>query len=264
MILVCPACRRVEGGALRVETLEARAEGLRCACGRVYPVVDGIPIVLRDLAGWMASEGPELLRRQDLAPEVSRALAHGAGGALSRNQDLLDVYAAAPASAWTAWLAETVAGLARPVIEVGAGLGHPDTLAMDLNFALLRARGGGIVGDAADPPFLAECAESVVIANVLDSCADPGLVLAQSVALLRPGGTLVVGCAYAFAPGITTRGRWFGEADLRAAMGGSPFFGHRLPLTLVDEVPALEWRLPVGARSEHVHRVHALVARKLR
>jgi uncharacterized protein len=43
-ILVCPACKQP------VKMTEAQ-DGLRCAaCGRVYPIVDDIPVMLVDKA----------------------------------------------------------------------------------------------------------------------------------------------------------------------------------------------------------------------
>lgn len=254
--LVCPGCRRVEGDRLRVEVLRAEGDWLGCACGRRYPVVDGIPVLLRDLDGWLAQQAPELLRRRDLP--AGAALARAAGGVLARNQEQVDCYGSAPPSPWRSWLAARVAALPRPVLEVGAGLGHPDTTALDLNFALLAARGEGVVGDGADPPFLAGSFGAVVLANVLDVCADPWLLFAQAAALLRPGGVLLVGCAYAFRAEIGQAR--FSEAELRGAMQGRPFGPYASALELVEEVERLRWRLPIGVRSEQVHEVHGLVA----
>jgi len=43
-ILVCPACKQAV-------MLTAQADGLRCsACGRVYPIIDDIPVMLVDRA----------------------------------------------------------------------------------------------------------------------------------------------------------------------------------------------------------------------
>src|SRR4051794_35032266 len=51
-LLICPACRRHSERGLEVCTVEAEAEGvLRCrGCGRAYPVIEGIPVLFRDLA----------------------------------------------------------------------------------------------------------------------------------------------------------------------------------------------------------------------
>ncbi|MGM0578549.1 MAG: methyltransferase domain-containing protein [Myxococcota bacterium] len=50
--LHCPRCRRPDGrGGVEVHTLEQRGGGLACpGCGAAYPVVDGIPVVARDVA----------------------------------------------------------------------------------------------------------------------------------------------------------------------------------------------------------------------
>ena len=47
-ILCCPA---VEGGSPCHGDLAEREDGLHCAkCGRIYPVEDGIPVMLADQA----------------------------------------------------------------------------------------------------------------------------------------------------------------------------------------------------------------------
>lgn len=52
MELTCPACRRHSERGLELFTVEpASAELLRCrGCGKTYPVIDGIPVLLRDLS----------------------------------------------------------------------------------------------------------------------------------------------------------------------------------------------------------------------
>jgi len=55
-LLVCPSCRTVDGceasGARRldVKTLERSGDVLACACGRRFPIIDGVPIVMADRA----------------------------------------------------------------------------------------------------------------------------------------------------------------------------------------------------------------------
>lgn len=52
MELICPACRRHTERGLELFTVEpASADLLRCrGCGKEYPVVEGIPVLLRDLS----------------------------------------------------------------------------------------------------------------------------------------------------------------------------------------------------------------------
>ena len=70
-VLVCPGCRTRSEGRIDLRTLEPDANGgdggdiLTCACGRRYPIVDGIPIVFAD---------PAQLARGDLIGVVERDL----------------------------------------------------------------------------------------------------------------------------------------------------------------------------------------------
>ncbi len=265
--LVCPACRHLADGALHVRTLTPADGLLVCACGARYPVVDGVPVVFRDLDAWLAAEGAEALRRDDLPDAVTRRIVEGAGGALARNDALVAVYERSREGPLQRWLREQVGALDGEVLELGAGLGatdRPDVVALDNNLALARRHPGRrICADAADPPFLPASFDAVVLPNLLDSCADPGLVLAQADALLRPGGRLVVTCAYAFQDVITPRARRFGPDALAAALDGrAPLGGYALAHRLVLSTDPVEWPLQLDERIRHVHAAHALISRK--
>lgn len=240
--------------------------------------MSGIPVVLQDLEGWAASEGPSALRAPDTHPDLVRLLAVDA--ATRRNDRLLAAYRSPIPGEFEAWLAEELAAADRPVLELGAGLGHPGTVRLDLNLELLRAQGhppplvethegvalapgAAIVADATDPPFCGSTFATVVLANLLDSCGDPALVLAHADALVQPGGQVLIGCAYAFDASITPVSAQFTEAELLAALRGEARFGeYELELRLDREPLELTWRLRAGPRTEHAHRVHTLVARR--
>ncbi len=76
LMLVCPGCRTrtPDGERLDVKTLERTGDLLACECGRRYPIIDGVPIVLADPSGFMRGEIAAIVAR-DLAPEISALLA---------------------------------------------------------------------------------------------------------------------------------------------------------------------------------------------
>src|SRR5689334_18204281 len=73
--LICPGCRRQTDDALELRTVEPVAghDLLACECGRRYPVVDEIPILLADPTGFLVNEISAVVER-DLAPEVAAQL----------------------------------------------------------------------------------------------------------------------------------------------------------------------------------------------
>src|SRR5262245_43144410 len=71
--LVCPGCRTREGDRLELRTLEPAGDVLACACGRRYPIIDGVPIVLGDPGGYLRGEMATVVER-DLSPEVAALL----------------------------------------------------------------------------------------------------------------------------------------------------------------------------------------------
>lgn len=266
-VLICPACRRLEGGDLYVWTVEPDPAGLRCACGATYPVIDGVPLLFRDLDAWLASEGAEAFKRADLPAAAQERLLLGAGGALARNASLVATYARSRNGPLQDWLRATMAAAEGPVLELGSGLGasdRADVVALDHNLALLRHHPGvRVCGDAADPPFLPASFSTVVLANLLDSCADPGLVLAQADALLRPGGRLVVTCAFAFQDTITPRAHRFTPGDLVAALSSEGALGgHRVNHRVLEQIDPLPWPIRLSDRTTHLHDTLAIISEK--
>lgn len=73
-LVVCPGCRALGQDGLHLRTVERRGELLVCECGRRYPVIDEIPLVLADPTEYLLGELPAVLE-PELAPEVAEVLA---------------------------------------------------------------------------------------------------------------------------------------------------------------------------------------------
>ncbi|HVV86845.1 MAG TPA: methyltransferase domain-containing protein [Kofleriaceae bacterium] len=73
---VCPGCRTLTGDRLDVRTVHRAGDTLVCSCGRRYPIVDGVPIVLADATAYLRDDVAAVVER-DLAPDVAALLAAG-------------------------------------------------------------------------------------------------------------------------------------------------------------------------------------------
>jgi SAM-dependent methyltransferase len=155
------------------------------------------------------------------------------------------------------------------VLDIGCGGGglydRRDIIGLDINLAMARAFGEwGLVADAGDPPFAGRAFDAVLLFNVLDACPYPRLVLAQADALLRPGGTLVVSCPYAWTGAVPARQR-FGPRDLVAGLRGrSRRVRLRGRYRITRQVDRVAWRLPVADRIVHEYACQFIVANKVR
>ena len=72
LVLVCPGCRTRTADRIDVRTLDPSGplgDVLSCACGRRYPVIDGVPIVMADPAAYLRAEMATVVERE-LSPEV--------------------------------------------------------------------------------------------------------------------------------------------------------------------------------------------------
>ncbi|TBW34597.1 methyltransferase domain-containing protein [Siculibacillus lacustris] len=264
--LICPRCRgRIDGVAASAR-LEPHPIGFVCpACGTGHPVIDGVALVLPDLSSWMREEHPAVLCRADLPPDLLARIVDDAGGVLARDRALLSAYGDGGDDAVRAWARPRLPGPGAAILDLGCGVGwtdRPDIVGLDLNFALLRRHAGpAVLADALDPPFAAESFDAVLMLDLVDSCRLPLGALAQATALLRPGGTLLLTCAFAWRDDITPRADRLGEDDLdRVLAGGGPDSWLRYAVIDEDE---FDWTLQSGPRQRCVYRVRAISARRL-
>jgi SAM-dependent methyltransferase len=123
--LVCPACRRHSERGLELSTVEPAApELLRCrGCEQQYPVVDGIPVLLRDL-----SQADALGLFAPLqSPQVLAALAAAGpdGGPLPHLVEQLSSYLPSWETGFEA-IAQKLRGRPRVAValELGCGVGR--------------------------------------------------------------------------------------------------------------------------------------------
>ncbi len=155
-LLVCPGCRTLSNDRLDVRTLERVGETLVCECGRRYPIVDDVPIVMKDPSAYLRSEIATVVER-DLAPDVAALLAaHGPDDApYPRMLEHLSIYLdahwgdrATPAADFgLAPFVERITALPRvaTAVELGCSVGRvlaevpaERAVGVDMHFGALR------------------------------------------------------------------------------------------------------------------------------
>ena len=85
-VLVCPVCRRRQNGVLHqhsliIDSVNKRTHGLPmegflkcCGCPARFPIIDGVAIIMADVAGWLKQQERPVFHRQDLSSEMSNWL----------------------------------------------------------------------------------------------------------------------------------------------------------------------------------------------
>ena len=257
--LICPRCRRRTASGLHEARLELGDGGLICpSCAAFHPVVDGVAVVLRDLDSWLEANREALLARSDLSARVMERVGGPVWSARQRAR-------AEHHGALVDLVREVVSGLEGLALDLGCGSGWHcgrDIIGLDGDLEAARAYGGpSLVGDASDPPFSAEQFDAVLLLNVLDSTRDPRMVLAQADALLKPGGTLLTSCAYAF--DHTPWPARFTDEQLLATLGGdASWLGLSLGYEVVATEPALDWHIVQSPRRSSTFRARFVRALK--
>jgi len=238
--LVCPRCRRVDDGRLSIAFLDSGDRHLQCSrCQSLYPLVDETRVVVKDMDAWTAATKDDealvrIFRRRDVGPLADR-------------------------------VDEIVNDLSGDILDLGCGCGalyrRRDVTAIDWSLAMAREFGSGaLVADAADPPFEPARFDAVLLLNVLDASPNPRLVLAQADTLLRPGGTLVVSCPYAWNERVPSERRFSAEELVEALGGDGEALGVRSRYDITTLEDPVTWRLRLSNRLVQEYACQLLVA----
>jgi len=158
-ILACPHCK---------VSVQRQPKSLTCVqCGRVYPIVDGVPVLLPDGSIPITQHQHELNVRQGYDPWLHRVVL----------QSLL------PSS---------------PVLDLGAGnmaLNLPNVVRMDVTLTPFV----DVVGDAHFMPFLPGVFDFIFSLAVIEHLRQPFTAAQEMYAILRPGGYIYGECNFVFA-----------------------------------------------------------------
>ena len=169
-LLVCPGCRTRTNGRLDLRTIDRAGELYVCECGRRYPIVDGIPIVLPDPTAYFRTEIAVVLER-DLPVEVAEVIIeHGPDDAsYPRLLEHLSIYLDAhwgdraepavdfAAAALIDKLAERSQHRVGLAVELGCSVGRmaqtlaagaDEVVAIDLHFGALRRARALLAGES--------------------------------------------------------------------------------------------------------------------
>ncbi len=155
---ICPSCRTGALGLAKVVAGTPREleEGLlECgSCHHLYPVIDGIPLLVRDLRRLVGDQILSVMARTDLSETTLELLGEccGPGTAFETTRQHISMYMDAhwERGAVLPLLAAGLASVPRPqapILDVGCSVGrstfalaeHGLVVGVDLNFAMLRA-----------------------------------------------------------------------------------------------------------------------------
>lgn len=301
-------------------------------CGSTFPILNGVPIVLKAIKGWWHSEKFKLSCAQSIASEIreyfealdkAEAWSDAERGLLGSYMDLHygSFFYAPPAHATWAdhrqyW--ERVVRVARPETEakyehsldLGCSVGRYTfelarlshiAIGVDLSFNTvssaakfhrvkqvsyeLRKHGRHfeevqspylppqnilfLVADALDPPFRAESFDLVAGLSLVDNVRLPLVLIGQMDALLRPGGSLILGSPYEWRADICDPEEWLetdamdGQVMVRRILEGTMFPQMGLKYEVLQELLDLPWVLRHHARHWSCFLTHLIKAKKV-
>ncbi len=343
--LNCPRCRLPGDGkivrhCLRLDQVFSREQGFvieglfLCSnpqCRAVYPILAGVPVILKDLKGWWNAQHHRSSSAPGRSPEIreffrslhvsepDRVAEKTLLGSYmdSHYNDMVRVETPPALSGIGSLLQKTAEAAAPPppgkvgyAIDLGCSVGRFTfelarfsdlSVGMDLNFAQVaaaagiqrsrslcyhRKRGGNVfdpiqapcpvpqnvlflVGDALDPPFEADRFDLVASLNLLDSVKLPLVLIGQMDALLKTGGTMLLGSPYTWRADISDPEEWLESEDMdapqtvRRILEGSLFTQMDLRYQVIRDLPEVPWIMRHEQRHWSLFLVHLLQARKV-
>jgi SAM-dependent methyltransferase len=300
-------------------------------CGCKHPILNGVPIVLKNIKGWWNSEKSNLSAVTSDTPEMREyfaGLSHrepSSHAEKSLNSSYMDLHygtfgdSTAPFTSWIDpkkfW--EKAVGIAKPEndqiyhrsLDLGCSVGRYTfelarfselSVGIDLKFSTVseaalfqrtkklsyeRRKHGRcfekietayspsqnvlfMVADALDPPFRAETFDLVAALNLIDNVKLPLVLIGQMDALLKQGGSLILGSPYEWQTDICEPEEWLETDDmdspemLQSILEGNLFPQMALNYEMLEEIFDLPWLLRHHARHFSVFLVHLLKARK--
>lgn len=311
--LICPACRIASEGAGEdsplvlgaIDVEDAAGEVLQgtlaCGdeqCGREYPIVDGVPILLDDVLAYVKEERAALMRRADLTPRNREVLdlplddddeehlrARDMASYMTSHHESASSWepSVAPlAAAFRAFVDESLAAHApkgaRLGLDVGSAAGGftlalarhtAQAVGVELAFDLVRAArekaaGGAFfaVATAEELPLERGAFDVALALNLIDAIARPRLVLRRIDACLKPGGLLLLSTPFAYASARTEPEERLLEEDLLPFLGGAGAGSLQPGYEVLDDRARVPWLLPLGPRRFDLFMVRAIAARK--
>jgi SAM-dependent methyltransferase/uncharacterized protein YbaR (Trm112 family) len=293
--LICPACRRHSERGLELSSLVLEGDKLRCqGCGREYPIIDGIPVLLRNpepfaLLGELddpaapvtAAAGPDGAPLPHALAQLSSYL----GGYESGFEELAAKLRGRPR---VARALELGCGVGRGLLDLADGAGL--VVGLDRSGPMLRAANKLfqhgelryfrriigrnyaqaiiratplrnvelLCGDALDPPFAPGTFGRVAALNLLDNVRSPRALLHHLHLLAAPDAELLLSSPYAWRDGIVDEGERLGGADPDQAVREELV---SLGWTIEDDCD-VNWTLRHDARTITVYQVHFIRAHR--
>ena len=300
-------------------------------CGFKYPVLKGIPIVLKDIKKWWHSEKAKLSVVRCDAPEMREYFAglshsepwfHAERSLISSYMDLhYGTFESSkigyslgvdPGQFW-----KKIIGITKPntgetyrrSLDLGCSVGRYTfelarfselAIGMDLKFNIVsqaamfhrtkkisyEQRKHGrcfeeietvysppqnvlfLVADALDPPFRAETFDLVAALNLIDNVKLPLVLMGQMDALLKQGGTFILGAPYEWQNDICEPEEWLETGDMdspemiQRILENKLFPQMGITYEILQDIFDIPWLMRHHKRHWSMFLVHLLKAKK--